>query len=124
MSTDAAPNDPIEERLQEVVIGEVESQTIVVADYDPVWPERFRQEEAKKEMLGRAAGFRTATCPLGLRSRPSVGVVLASSCAFPSSFWIDRRSPADPSIRILVKTSRSGVRRPTEGANPKYSEHS
>jgi hypothetical protein len=74
MSTDAAPNDPIEERLQEVVIGEVESQTIVVADYDPVWPERFRQEEAKKEMLGRAAGFRTATCPLGLRSRPSVGV--------------------------------------------------
>jgi hypothetical protein len=51
MSTDAAPNDPIEERLQEVVIGEIESQTIVVADYDPVWPERFRQEEAKKEML-------------------------------------------------------------------------
>lgn len=36
------PNDPIEEWLREVVIGEIERQAIVVADYDPVWPERVR----------------------------------------------------------------------------------
>ena len=50
------PDDPIEERLREVIIGEIEPQAIVVADYDPVWPERFRQEEARiRAALGRTA---------------------------------------------------------------------
>jgi hypothetical protein len=34
---------PIEEWLREVLIGEIEPQTIVGV-YDPAWPERFRQE--------------------------------------------------------------------------------
>jgi GrpB-like predicted nucleotidyltransferase (UPF0157 family) len=56
MSKDAAPNDPIEERLREVIIGEIERQTIVVVDYDPGWPERFRHEEARiRAALGGAA---------------------------------------------------------------------
>ena len=50
------PNDPIEERLREVVIGEIEPQTIVVADYDPAWRERFRKEEARiQAALGEVA---------------------------------------------------------------------
>jgi GrpB-like predicted nucleotidyltransferase (UPF0157 family) len=50
------PHDPIEERLREVVIGEIEPQTIVVADYDPAWPERFRKEEASiQAALGEVA---------------------------------------------------------------------
>ena len=48
-------NDPIEERLRGVIIGEIEPQTIVVADYDPAWPERFRHEEARiRAALGEA----------------------------------------------------------------------
>jgi len=53
---ETVPDDPIEERLREVIIGEIEPQAIVVADYDPVWPERFRQEEARiRAALGRTA---------------------------------------------------------------------
>jgi len=37
-------NDPIEERIGEVIIGEIERRAIVVADYDPAWQERFRKE--------------------------------------------------------------------------------
>jgi GrpB-like predicted nucleotidyltransferase (UPF0157 family) len=56
MSKDTAPNDPIEKRLREAIIGDIEPQTIVVADYDPAWPERFRYEEARiRAALGAAA---------------------------------------------------------------------
>ena len=49
-------NDPIEERLREVVIGEIESLAIVVLAYDPAWAERFRQEETRiRGALGEAA---------------------------------------------------------------------
>ncbi len=49
-------NDPIEERLREVTIGEIEPQTIVVVDHDPAWREGFRREEAKiRAALGEAA---------------------------------------------------------------------
>jgi hypothetical protein len=49
-------NDPIEERIREVVIGEIESPTIVVMDYDPAWAKRFRQEATKiRAALGEAA---------------------------------------------------------------------
>ena len=49
-------NDPIEERLREVIIGEIEPRKVVVVDYDPAWPERYRREEAKiRAALGGAA---------------------------------------------------------------------
>jgi GrpB-like predicted nucleotidyltransferase (UPF0157 family) len=48
--------DPIEERVREAIIGEIRPQAIVIADYDPAWPERFRREEAKiRRSLGEAA---------------------------------------------------------------------
>jgi GrpB-like predicted nucleotidyltransferase (UPF0157 family) len=48
--------DPIEERMREAIIGEIRPQAIVIADYDPAWPERFRREEAKiRRSLGEAA---------------------------------------------------------------------
>jgi GrpB-like predicted nucleotidyltransferase (UPF0157 family) len=47
--------DPIEERMREAIIGEIRPQAIVIADYDPAWPERFRREEAKiRRSLGEA----------------------------------------------------------------------
>jgi GrpB-like predicted nucleotidyltransferase (UPF0157 family) len=56
MSKDTPPGDPIEERMREVLIGGIEPQTIVVADYDPAWSGRFRREEVRiRKALGDAA---------------------------------------------------------------------
>jgi GrpB-like predicted nucleotidyltransferase (UPF0157 family) len=50
------PKDPIEERIREAIIGEIEPQDILITDYDPAWPERFRREEARiRAALGEAA---------------------------------------------------------------------
>lgn len=72
--------DPIEERLREVIIGEIEPQTVVVADYDPAWPERFRREEAKiRGALGGAAlsvEHIGSTSVPGLAAKPIVDVLL------------------------------------------------
>jgi GrpB-like predicted nucleotidyltransferase (UPF0157 family) len=79
MSKDAAPNDPIEERLREVIIGEIERQTIVV-DYDPGWPGRFRHEEARiRPALGGAAlsvEHIGSTSVPGLAAKPIVDLLL------------------------------------------------
>ena len=72
--------DPIEERMREVIIGEVESPAIVVADYDPAWPERFRREAAKiRAALGEAAlaiEHIGSTSVPGLSAKPIVDVLL------------------------------------------------
>jgi GrpB-like predicted nucleotidyltransferase (UPF0157 family) len=74
------PNDPIEERMREVVIGDIEPQTIIVADYDPSWPERFRREEARiRAALGEAAlsvEHIGSTSVPGLAAKPIVDVLL------------------------------------------------
>jgi hypothetical protein len=55
-SEGSVANDPIEERIREFVIGEREAPRIVIVDYDPAWPQRFRQEAAKiRAALGEAA---------------------------------------------------------------------
>jgi GrpB-like predicted nucleotidyltransferase (UPF0157 family) len=77
---DTVPDDPIEEHLREVIIGEIEPQAIVLADYDPVWPERFRQEEARiRAALGRAAlsiEHIGSTSVPGLAAKPIVDILL------------------------------------------------
>ena len=74
------PRDPIEERIREVIIGEVESPAIVVVDYDPAWPERFRREAAKiRAALGEAAlavEHIGSTAVPGLAAKPIVDVLL------------------------------------------------
>jgi GrpB-like predicted nucleotidyltransferase (UPF0157 family) len=73
-------NDPIEERLREVVIGEVESPAIIVADYDPAWAARFRQEETRiRAALGEAAlaiEHIGSTSVPGLAAKPIVDILL------------------------------------------------
>jgi GrpB-like predicted nucleotidyltransferase (UPF0157 family) len=73
-------NDPIEERLREVIIGGIEPQSIVVVDYDPAWPERFRREEARiRSSLGEAAlsvEHIGSTSVPGLAAKPIVDVLL------------------------------------------------
>jgi GrpB-like predicted nucleotidyltransferase (UPF0157 family) len=49
-------DDSFEKRIREVIIAETEQPTIVIANYNPAWPERFRQEEVKiVAALGEAA---------------------------------------------------------------------
>ena len=74
-------NDPIEERIREVLIGEVGSApTIVIADYDLAWPERFRQETTKiRAALGEAAQAIEhigSTSVPGLAAKPVVDILL------------------------------------------------
>lgn len=77
---DNVPDDPIEERLREVIIGEIEPQAIVVADYDPIWPERFCQEEARiRAALGGSAlsiEHIGSTSVPGLAAKPVVDILL------------------------------------------------
>ena len=72
--------DPIEERLREVLIGGIEPRAIVIADYDPSWPERFRREEAKiRTALGEAAlavEHIGSTSVPGLAAKPIVDILL------------------------------------------------
>jgi GrpB-like predicted nucleotidyltransferase (UPF0157 family) len=77
---DSVSKDPIEERRREVIIGEVERQAIVVVDYDPAWPERFRGEETKiRAALGEAAiaiEHIGSTSVPGLAAKPIVDILL------------------------------------------------
>jgi GrpB-like predicted nucleotidyltransferase (UPF0157 family) len=77
---DSVSNDPIEQRLREVIIGEIEPQNIVVVDYDPAWPERFRREEARiRSSLGEAAlsvEHIGSTSVPGLAAKPIVDILL------------------------------------------------
>jgi GrpB-like predicted nucleotidyltransferase (UPF0157 family) len=77
---DSVSNDPIEERRREIIIGEVEPQAIVVADYDPAWPGRFRREETKiRAALGEAAlsvEHIGSTSVPGLAAKPIVDILL------------------------------------------------
>ena len=72
--------DEIEERLRENIIGEVEHQAIVIADYDPAWPRRFGREEAKiRGALGPAAlsvEHVGSTSVPGLAAKPIVDILL------------------------------------------------
>jgi GrpB-like predicted nucleotidyltransferase (UPF0157 family) len=72
--------DEIEERPRESIIGEIETQAIVIADYDAAWPERFRREEAKiRSVLGMAAlsvEHVGSTSVPGLAAKPIVDILL------------------------------------------------
>jgi GrpB-like predicted nucleotidyltransferase (UPF0157 family) len=73
-------SDEIEERPRKSIIGEIEPQAIVIADYDAAWPERFRREEAKiRSVLGMAAlsvEHVGSTSVPGLAAKPIVDILL------------------------------------------------
>jgi GrpB-like predicted nucleotidyltransferase (UPF0157 family) len=72
--------DPLEEQLREVLIGDVEPRAIVIADYDPAWAERFRREEVKiRKVLGETAlavEHIGSTSVRGLAAKPIVDILL------------------------------------------------
>jgi GrpB-like predicted nucleotidyltransferase (UPF0157 family) len=72
--------DEIEEQLREVLIGGFEQKAIIIGDYDPAWPERFRQEQAKiRAALGGTAlsvEHVGSTSVPGLAAKPIVDILL------------------------------------------------
>ena len=73
-------NDPLEERIREFIIGEREAPRIVIVDYDPAWPRRFRLEAAKiRSALGEVAlhiEHIGSTSVPGLTAKPIVDILL------------------------------------------------
>lgn len=73
-------DDKINERLRDAIIGEVESPTIVVVDYDPAWLERFRKEAHRiRATLGEAAltiEHIGSTSVPGLAAKPIVDILV------------------------------------------------
>ena len=74
------PEDPIEERIRNSIIGGKESPDIVVVDYDPTWPGRFRNEaERIRAALGEAAlavEHIGSTSVPGLAAKPIIDILL------------------------------------------------
>ena len=72
--------EEIEEQFPEGILGGNEPQAIVIADYDPTWPERFRREEARiRGALGEAAlsvEHIGSTSVPGLAAKPIVDILL------------------------------------------------
>jgi GrpB-like predicted nucleotidyltransferase (UPF0157 family) len=104
MSKDTAPNDPIEKRLREAIIGDIEPQTIVVADYDPAWPERFRYEEARiRAALGAAAlsvEHIGSTSVPGLAAKPILDVLLVVEDSGDEGFYVPAIEGAGYVLRV------------------------
>lgn len=73
-------DDSLEKRMREVIIGEIEHQPIVIANYNPAWPERFRQEEVRIiAALGEVAlsvEHIGSTSVPGLAAKPIVDILL------------------------------------------------
>ena len=74
------PEDPIEERTRNAVIGEIESPDIIVVEYDLAWPERFKQEaERVRSALGEAVLLVEhigSTAVPGLGAKPIIDILL------------------------------------------------
>ena len=103
---DSVSNDPIEERLREVVIGEIESPTIVVTDYDPAWQARFRREQARiRAALGEAAlsiEHIGSTSVPGLAAKPIVDVLLVVEDSAEEASYVPLLEEAGYVLRVRV----------------------
>ena len=98
------PDDPIEKRVREVIIGEIEQPTIVVADYDPAWPDRFRLEEVRiVAALGEAAlsvEHIGSTSVPGLAAKPIVDILLVVEDSGEESSYLPALEEAGYVLRV------------------------
>jgi GrpB-like predicted nucleotidyltransferase (UPF0157 family) len=96
--------DPIEERIREATIGEVEAPAIVVVDYDPAWPERFRREAAKiRAALGEAAlaiEHIGSTAVPGLAAKPIVDILLVVEDSSDEPSYVPALEKAGYALRV------------------------
>ena len=96
--------DPIDERLREIIIGEVEPRAIVIADHDPAWPHRFRQEEAKIKLAlaGTALAVEHvgSTSVPGLAAKPIVDVLLVVEDSADEASYLPAMEQAGYVLRV------------------------
>ena len=101
---DCVPEDPIKERIREATIGEVESPAIVVVDYDPAWPERFRREAAKiRAALGEAAlaiEHIGSTSVPGLAAKPIVDILVVVEDSGDEASYVPALESAGYALRV------------------------
>src|SRR5215217_2453537 len=101
---DSVSNDPITERLREVIIGEIESPAIVVADYDPAWSEHFRREEARiRSALGEVAlsvEHIGSTSVPGLAAKPIVDILLVVEDSADEASYVPALEEAGYVLRV------------------------
>jgi GrpB-like predicted nucleotidyltransferase (UPF0157 family) len=97
-------NDPIEERLREVIIGEIESPTIVIVGYDPAWSELFRREEARiRSSLGEAAlsvEHIGSTSVPALAAKPIVDILLVVEDSADEASYVPALEEAGYILRV------------------------
>ena len=98
------PEDPIEKRLREVIIGEIEAQPIAVVDYDPAWRERFLREAAKiREALGEATlqvEHIGSTSVPGLAAKPIVDILLVVEDSGDEASYVPAMEEAGYVLRV------------------------
>jgi GrpB-like predicted nucleotidyltransferase (UPF0157 family) len=97
-------NDPIEERFRNFVIGERETPRIVIVDYDPAWPKRFRQEAAKiRSALGEDAlhiEHIGSTSVPGLAAKPIVDILLVVEDSSDEASYVPALEEAGYVLRV------------------------
>lgn len=98
------PDEPIEERIRGAIIGEIESPPIVVDDYDPAWPERFRREAAKiRAALGevaRAVEHIGSTSVPGLAAKPIIDILLVVEDSSDELSYVPALEEAGYTLRV------------------------
>ena len=97
-------NDPLEERIREFIIGEREAPRIVIVDYDPAWPRRFRLEAAKiRSALGEVAlhiEHIGSTSVPGLTAKPIVDILLVVEDSSDEASYIAALESAGYVLRV------------------------
>ncbi len=101
---DTVTEDPIEKRLREAIVGEIEPQAIVIADYDPAWQGRFRQEEARiRAALGEAAlsvEHIGSTSVPALAAKPIVDILLVVEDSAEEASYVPALEEAGYVLRV------------------------
>lgn len=96
--------DPIEERLREVIIGESEPADIVIAEYDEAWPERFRREAGRiRAALGGsplAVEHIGSTSVPGLAAKPIVDLLLVVENSADEASYVPAMEAAGYVLRV------------------------
>jgi GrpB-like predicted nucleotidyltransferase (UPF0157 family) len=84
--------------------GSSQRRAIVIADYDPAWPERFRREEAKiRTALGGAAltvEHIGSTSVPGLAAKPIVDILLVVEDSADESSYLPALERAGYALRV------------------------
>ena len=114
--------DSIEKRIREAMIGDIETPTIIVSDYDSTWPERFHREAANvRAALGGAAlavEHIGSTSVPGLAAKPIIDILLVVEDSGDETSYLPALEEAGYVLRVrerdfhehrMLRTADKGV---------------